>query len=88
MRLLFTPQAWDDYRHWQNNDRRVLRRLNGLIEDTRRHPFDGIGKPEPLKGSLAGYWSRRITAEHRLVYRVVEAGADRRLEVVACRYHY
>ena len=88
MRLLFTPQAWDDYLHWQKTDRRMLRRLNGLIEDTRRHPFEGIGKPEPLRGVLTGFWSRRITAEHRLVYRVVEAADAQRLEIVACRYHY
>jgi toxin YoeB len=88
MKLLWTDEAWEDYVHWQQTDRDVLRRINALIKDARRNPFKGIGKPEPLKGDLAGWWSRRITGDHRLVYRAAGKGDDRRLEIVACRYHY
>lgn len=84
MNLTFTPEAWDDYQHWVVHDRQALKRINGLIRDTLRDPFDGIGKPEPLKHVLAGAWSRRITQEHRLVYIV----GDEELIVVQCRYHY
>ncbi|MFN3218720.1 MAG: Txe/YoeB family addiction module toxin [Acidimicrobiales bacterium] len=84
MNLTFTPQAWEDYQWWLEHDRKTLRRINALIRDTLRDPFDGIGKPEPLKHVLAGAWSRRITQEHRLVY--VIAGDD--LVVIQCRYHY
>lgn len=87
MDILFTADAWDDYRHWIGTD--TLTRLNALIEDASRHPFTGLGKPEPLKGVLAGWWSRRITGEHRLVYRVTgRRGTDQRIEIVQCRYHY
>jgi toxin YoeB len=82
--LTFTPQAWEDYQWWLEHDRKTLRRINALIRDTIRDPFDGIGKPEPLKHVLAGAWSRRITQEHRLVY--VIAADD--LVVIQCRYHY
>lgn len=88
MKVHFTSDAWADYRHWQDADRAILGRLNALIEDTRRSPFKGLGKPEPLKGPLAGWWSRRITGDHRLVYRVAGQGAEQRIEVAACRYHY
>lgn len=88
MRLLFTPGAWEDYQHWVATDAAVLRRLNDLIRDTMRSPFKGIGKPEPLKGDLAGWWSRRITGDHRLVYRVTGKDAEQRIEIAACRYHY
>lgn len=88
MNVLFTPTAWEDYRHWQSADQDVLLKLNALIENTRRQPFTGLGKPEPLKGALSGFWSRRITGEHRLVYRVTGTGDVQRLEVVQCRYHY
>lgn len=84
MRLVFTRDGWDDYVHWQSADRQVLKRINRLIEDALRDPFDGIGKPEPLKHLHAGAWSRRITDEHRLVY--VVDGDD--LIVVQARYHY
>lgn len=84
MRLVFTEQAWEDYLHWQAKDRQVLKRVNRLIEDTLREPFEGIGKPEQLKANLAGYWSRRIDEEHRLVYAV--HGED--LVIVQVRYHY
>ena len=89
MKVWFTAEGWEDYLHWTTTDRDTHQRLNDLIEDTRRHPFTGLGKPEPLKGPLAGFWSRRITREHRLVYRVAgKAGEDQRVEVVQCRYHY
>lgn len=88
MKLSWSPGAWEDYLHWQSTDRVVLARLNDLIRDVRRSPFQGIGKPEPLKGDLRGWWSRRITGEHRLVYRVVGEGAERRVGIAQCRYHY
>ena len=87
MKVAFTEDGWADYLHWSANDPEILRRINELIEDARRHPFIGIGKPEPLKGPLAGFWSRRITREHRLVCRVAgKAGEDQRIEVVQARY--
>ena len=84
MNLVFSEQAWAHYLHWQESDKAMLRRLNRLIEECLRHPFEGTGKPEPLKGDLAGFWSRRIDREHRLVYRVTATSLD----VVQCRYHY
>lgn len=84
MRLVVTPHGWEDYQHWQSADRQVLRRVNRLLEDCLRDPFDGIGKPEQLRHALAGAWSRRITEEHRLVYLV--DGDD--LVVLQARYHY
>lgn len=84
MNIVFSPQAWQDYQHWQAADRTILKRVNRLITETCREPYEGIGKPEPLKYGLAGAWSRRITDEHRLVYRVV----DGNLEVLQVRYHY
>jgi toxin YoeB len=84
MRYVFTQQAWDDYQHWVKADKRVLRRLNELIKATARDPFEGIGKPEPLRHQLQGYWSRRISDEHRFVYTVCEDD----LIIVACRFHY
>ena len=84
MKLTFTPPAWEDYLWFQEHDRKLLKRINSLIKDTLRSPFEGIGKPEPLKAALAGYWSRRITDEHRLVYAATEAG----LTIIACRHHY
>jgi toxin YoeB len=70
MKLIFADAAWEDYLHWQAQDRRMVERINKLIRETQREPFAGIGKPEPLKHALAGYWSRRITDEHRMVYRI------------------
>ena len=84
MRLVFTPQAWDDCVYWQVNDRTLVRRLNRLVDDALRHPTRGIGKPEPLKYGVADAWSRRITEEHRLVYLL--AGDD--LVLLQARYHY
>lgn len=86
MNLTWTPQAWEDYLYWQKTDKTTLKRLNALIENAMRTPFEGIGKSEPLKFNLAGYWSRRIDAEHRLVYTVDEA--SNALTVLQCRYHY
>ncbi|MEY4910046.1 MAG: hypothetical protein RL260_3764 [Pseudomonadota bacterium] len=71
MILSFHPQAWDDYLYWQQTDKATLRRINALIRDIQRDPFDGIGKPEPLKFNFSGYWSRRIDDEHRVVYKVL-----------------
>ena len=88
MRVIFSETAWRDYLHWSEQDRKVLAVVNRLIEDVRRHPFTGLGKPEPLRSELAGYWSRRITAEHRLVYRVQGKGADQEVAIARCRYHY
>jgi toxin YoeB len=88
VRLHVTSHAWEDYLHWQASDPARLRRLNELIRDCMRQPFRGLGKPEPLKGDLAGWWSRRIDDEHRLVYRVAGSGEEQRLEIVACRLHY
>lgn len=82
--LRFTPKAWEQYTWWQGQDRKTLKRINGLIESAMREPFAGIGKPEPLVGSLAGFWSRRIDDTHRLVYVVDDAD----LTVIACRFHY
>lgn len=84
MRLVFTPHGWEDYRHWQSTDRATLKRLNRLLDDAMRSPFEGIGKPEQLRHVLAGAWSRRIDAEHRLVYLV--DGDD--IIVLQARYHY
>lgn len=84
MRLVFSERAWEDYLHWQMTDRKLLTRINTLIREIQREPFTGIGKPEPLKHALAGYWSRRITEEHRIVYRV--EGDD--LMLAQLRYHY
>ena len=84
MRIVFTDSAWNDYLWFQEHERRLIKRINQLIKESSRSPFEGIGKPEPLKGELAGCWSRRITQEHRLVYSV--KGSD--LTIIACRYHY
>jgi toxin YoeB len=84
VRLVFTPHGWADYLHWQSVDKKTLKRINRLIEDTLRDPFAGIGKPEPLRHVLQGCWSRRIDAEHRLVYLI----EDEDLVILQARYHY
>ncbi|HUE70294.1 MAG TPA: Txe/YoeB family addiction module toxin [Pirellulaceae bacterium] len=84
MRLVFTPSGWDDYLWFQSHDRKLLKRDNLIIQDVLRSPFQGIGKPEPLKGELSGVWSRRIDDEHRLVY----AATATEVVIVACRFHY
>jgi toxin YoeB len=86
MRLVWSDEAWEDYLHWQQTDQKVLQAINDLIRDIRRDPFRGLGKPEPLKHDLSGWWSRRITREHRLVYRVSGKNAET-LEIIQCRYH-
>lgn len=83
--ICFENAGWDDYLYWQKNDKKTLKRINELLKDIQRNPFDGIGKPEPLKHHLAGCWSRRITAEHRLVYYMQD---DDRIIILQCRYHY
>ncbi len=88
MKLVFAERAWEDYVHWQTTDRNTLDRLNTLMREGLRTPFQGIGKPEPLRGDLQGWWSRRITVEDRLVYRVSGKGAAQSLEIAQCRYHY
>jgi len=87
MKTVFTEEGWEDYL-WAQTDPEMLSRLNRLITDVQRSPFQGLGKPEPLKGDLAGWWSRRITGDHRLVYRISGKGTTQVLEIVACRYHY
>jgi toxin YoeB len=84
MKLVFADSAWEDYLCWQDQDKRMLARINKLINETMRDPFEGLGKPEPLKHSLAGYWSRRINDEHRMVYKV----ATDALLLAQLRYHY
>lgn len=84
MRLIFAEQAWDDYLYWQKTDKKLLERINALIKDISRTPLTGIGKPEPLKNALSGYWSRRINDEHRIVYKI----ADGALFIAQLRYHY
>lgn len=82
--LAWTQEAWADYVYWQGQDRKTLKRINRLISDTKRCPFEGIGKPEPLKENLAGFWSRRIDETNRLVYAV----DGNQLTIISCRYHY
>ena len=88
MKLLFSARAWEDYQPWVTTDPNVLDRLNALIRECRRTPFTGTGKPEALKGDLKGWWSRRITLEDRLVYRVRGAAPGQVLEIAQCRFHY
>lgn len=84
MMLSWATDAWDDYLYWQATDKKTLRRINALIKDIERQPFDGMGKPEPLKHQWTGFWSRRIDREHRLVYKA----SDDASVIVQCRYHY
>lgn len=84
MKLVFSENAWDDYLYWQKTDKKILKRINQLIQDVRRTPFIGLGKPKPLKHALLGYWSRRITEEHRMVYKVTEEA----IAIAQLRYHY
>ena len=85
MKLIFSENAWKDYLHWQRTDKKILKRINRLILDIQRVPYEGIGKPEPLKHGLSGYWSRRITDEHRIVYKTTEEDA---VFIAQLRYHY
>ena len=84
MKLVFSENAWSDYLEWQRTDKKVLKRINELIRDTKRNAIAGLGKPEPLKHALSGYWSRRITDEHRMVYRYTTDS----IEIVQLKYHY
>lgn len=87
MNVLFSNTAWNEYLSWQTEDQNTIERINLLIKSTQRDPFKGIGKPEPLRQNLKGFWSRRITKEHRLVYRIV--GSDsKRIEIISCKFHY
>jgi len=84
MRLIFSEHAWEDYLYWQRTDKKLLKRINTLIQEIQRSPFEGIGKPEPLKHALSGYWSRRINDEHRFVYKIEEDS----VLIAQLRYHY
>jgi len=84
MKLIFSENAWEDYLYWQKTDKKILNRINKLIKEIKREPFAGVGKPEPLKHGLAGYWSRRINDEHRMVYKVMDGA----LLIALLRYHY
>ena len=84
MKLIWSEESWEDYLYWQSNNKSILKKINNLIKEIKRTPFEGIGKPEPLKYELSGCWSRRINHEHRLVYQV-ESDA---IFIIACRYHY
>jgi toxin YoeB len=84
MKLIFSSRAWDNYLYWQKTDKAMVKRINALIKEIQRNPFDGIGKPERLKHGLSGYWSRRINDEHRIVYKLTEDN----LLIAQLRYHY
>lgn len=84
MNLLWVEQSWEDYLYWQKTDKKLLKRINLLIKEIQRQPFEGVGDPEPLRYNLSGYWSRRINREHRLVYKVT----DEAVLILQCRYHY
>jgi toxin YoeB len=84
IRIVFSKNSWEDYKSWQSEDRKMLRKINDLITDIQRSPYEGAGKPEPLKYDLAGFWSRRIDREHRLIYQVIGEG----ILIYSCRYHY
>lgn len=84
MKLLFAPEAWEDYLYWQEHDKKILKRINELIKAIRREPFNGIGDPEPLRFNWRGFWSRRINREHRLVYTI----ENDTLMIAQCQYHY
>ncbi|MBB5188252.1 MULTISPECIES: Txe/YoeB family addiction module toxin [Zhongshania] len=84
MKLIFAEKAWEDYLYWQKTDKQMLKRINALIKEIQREPFEGIGKPEPLKHALSGYWSRRINDEHRIVYKINQEA----ILIAQLRYHY
>jgi len=84
VKIIFHPNAWEDYCYWQNENKKILKKINHLIKEIQRTPFEGEGKPEPLKFDLSGFWSRRIDQEHRIVYRV--EGKD--VHILSCRFHY
>jgi toxin YoeB len=82
--LIFTPEGWDDYQFWINQDKKTLKKINKLISNAQRNPFDGLGKPEPLKENYAGFWSRRIDDKNRFIYAVT----DSTISIIGCRFHY
>jgi len=84
MKYIFVDESWEDYLYWQKIDKKMLKRINLLIEDISRQPYEGIGKPEPLKHNYRGFWSRRIDGEHRLIYQV----SDDEIRIIKCRFHY
>lgn len=84
MNLTWADNAWEDYLYWQKTDKKILKKINTLINEIKREPFKGLGEPEPLKYNWSGYWSRRITLEHRIVYKVT----DTSVLIAQCRYHY
>ena len=84
MKLIFVDESWEDYLYWQKTDKKILDRINNLVKDISRNPYTGLGKPEPLKYKYQGFWSRRITEEHRLIYRVF----DDEIQIAKCRFHY
>ena len=83
-KYIFVDESWEDYLYWQKTDKKILKRINDLLKDISRHPFEGIGKPEPLKHKYKGLWSRRITDEHRLIYQI----KDDEIRIIKCRFHY
>lgn len=89
MNLVFTPEAWEDFQYWMDNDEEAANKIRALLKEIKRTPFHGMGKPEALKHSLKGFWSRRITGEHRLVYQISGTkGKDQECAIVQCRFHY
>jgi toxin YoeB len=88
VKIVFLTQGWEDYVFWQEQDPKIAGRINELMRDTMRSPFKGIGKPEPLRENWSGWWSRRISGEHRLVYRMTGKDEEQRIEIAQCRYHY
>ena len=84
MKIIFVDESWEDYLYWQKTDRKILERINNMVKDISRNPYKGLGKPEPLKYKYQGFWSRRITEEHRLIYRVV----NDEIQIAKCRFHY
>ncbi len=89
MNFEFTPKGWEDFIYWMENDPQICKKIDDVLKSIARTPFKGIGKPEPLKNELRGYWSRRITGDHRLVYKVSgKRGEDQKCSVIQCRFHY
>ena len=88
MNILFTVEAWEDFEYWMDNDQEVKHKIRLLIKEIQRTPFHGSGKPEPLRYNLIGFWSRRITGEHRIVYQVSGKGKDQQCSIIQCRFHY
>lgn len=84
MKIIWSEKSWGDYLYWQSTDKKMLKKINQLIKDIQRNPFEGIGKPEPLKYQFSGFWSRRISDEHRLVYEISENS----IAIASCRFHY